>query len=541
MPAISAIVVPRPAYVYLEANLADVSGAVYGCVDRVDCLTGERFQLRPYVSYSTSGCLSLSCGQGIWWDTEAPLDRCLYYCVTAMDADGNIITQPADPLILATFSTVAVASWPPADTGQIFTNTGGAAADYSGTGTRGQHAVTSTGVLRVSSTAMTTANATATVTAFPAAVALTQATEQHLWLRADAAGANGYRARLRFNTAATVDLILESVVAGVATSLGLVSAFSAYAATSGFGVRLQTWGNQISASAWDITGPEPATAMITATSTVHTAAGSVAMSSLRNAGNTNGTVNFQWDNLTVTDVCADAVPAQACTPEVVVPSGGCFRLGDPVRPCHDQIVCLEGGDGCVPGEGIYFGNMSPEQYPDNSGQLLPVNARRPITVSRNRRDVQSALTLVTATFGDRDDVLTLNEPGSPLLWRGPAEYGIPDRYMSVLDVDVERSFSDHREEPRVIGMPHWAVDAPVGPATGVCGTRVTDLCDVYATWDALIAAGLTYADLLRGAAGAPGDVRVDPVTWSEVNAAYANWTALNAGEDDWNDVWRDIG
>lgn len=541
MPAISAIVVPVPGYVYVEANLADVPGAVYGCVDRVDCLTGERFPLRPYVSYSTDGCLSLSCGQAIWWDTEAPLDRCVYYCATALNAAGETITQPSDPLVLDTWTRTLAASWGSADTGQAWTNTGGAAADYSVTGTRGQHSVTSTAVNRVSSITMATPNFVAQVTAYPAAVALTQATEQWLLLRADAAGLNGYKARLRYNTTGLVDLILEEVTAGVPTALGTAAGIAAYIATTGITVKFQVWGNTLNVKAWDSTTPEPGAYQLTATDSVFAAAGTLDLVSLRNAGNTNGTVDMQFDNLSVIDVCVDDVPVEACSEQVVVPSNGCFRLGDPVRPCHDQVVCLEGGDGCVPGEGIYFGAMGTEGYAGNSGQLLPVNARRPIVVSRSRRDTQSVLTVVTATFGDRDDMLLLNEPGSPLLWRGPAEYGIPDRYMSVLDVDVDRGLSDHREEPRVITMPHWAVDAPVGPATGVCGTRVADLCDVYPTWDAMVAAGLTWADLLRGAAGAPGDVRVDPVTWDEVNAAYADWTALNAGETDWDDTWREIG
>lgn len=535
MPSITAVAVPSPGYVYVETDWSDVGSAVSVCVDRVTVATGERFPLRPYVSYSDAGCLDLSCGLGIFWDTEASFDTAYQYCATASDAAGATITTPAPNLLTDTFTRVVAAGWGTADTGQAWTSTGGAAADYSVTGTRGQHAVTSTGVNRVSSVALATPNMVAQVTAFPVAVALTQSTEQWLMLRADATGLNGYKLRLRYNTAGTVDVILERVVAGVATSLGFVLAVATYIATSGFTVKFQAWGSQLAVKAWDFTAPEPAAYQVTATDTTFTTLGTLDLVSLRNVGNTNGTIDMQWDDLTVVDVCAEPVPIEVCTETVTIENDGCFRLGDPVRPCNDRHVCLgEESDCSTEVVGVYFGAMGPERYTDNSGQLLPVNARRPVVVSRNRRDSSSDLTLVTRTFTDRDAVLDLAEPGSPLLWRGPASYGTGDRYMSVLDVDVARSFPDHREQPRVIGMPYSTVDAPVGPSLGVCGARVDDLCDVYDTWDEVVAAGLTYADLLRGLAGT--GVSVALATWTDVNADFASWTALNAGESDWTDV-----
>jgi hypothetical protein len=539
MPAISAAVIPVPGYVYVEGNFSDVGSATHACVERVDCLTGERSPLRPYVSFNTDGCLALSCGQGIWWDTEAPLDRCVYYCATVMNASGEVITQPADPLVKDTFTRTVAAGWGTADTGQAWTITSGLAADHSVNGTRGLHATTVVNSVYEDTINVGTPNATESIQVFIPAVATGAGFDIRLEGRRTDAN-NYYSLLVTFDLAGVVSGQLVKIVAGVQTFFTPVN-FGTYTAGSLWNLSFTYWGSQLSAFWHDATTPAPTSPIVTATDTSLTTGNLGGIRSRRNAGNTNGTVTFQFDNYLVTDVCADSEPIETCSDDVTVPSNGCFRLGDPVRPCHDQVVCLEGGDGCVPGEGIYFGAMGREEYTDNSGQMLPVNARRPIVVSRDRRDVQSELTLVTATFGDRDDVLLLNEPGSPLLWRGPAAYGIPDRYMSVLDVTVDRGLSDHREEPRVISMPHWAVDSPVGPSQGVCGARVADLCDTYATWDAVIAAGLTWTDLLRGAAGGPGDVRFDPVTWSEVNAAYASWNALNAAESDWNDVWREIG
>lgn len=537
MPAIAAIAVPVPGYVYVETDWSDVGTATHVCVDRVDTVTGERFPLRPYVSYSDDGCLALSCGLGIFWDTELSFDTPYQYCATATDAAGTVITTPAPFLATDTFTRVLAASWGSTDTGQAWTNTGGVAADYSVTGTRGQQATSTTGAARVSSIVIGSPNLAVNVTSYPQAVALTQALEHRVWLRADAAGNNGYRVRIRYNTAATVDVVMERVVAGVPTVLTTDLAIAPYNAASGFRILFQAFGNRLGVKVWDVTTPEPVSLTASIVDTVFSAAGTVNLASFRTVGNTNGTVNMQWDDLIVEDTCGVPITLETCSNTVTIANDGCFRLGDPVRPCSDRHVCLGEESECsVEDVGIYFGTMTPGTYADNSGQLLPVNARRPIVVSRERRDSTAQLTLVTRTFDDRDDVLLLNQPGSPLLWRGPASYGTGDPYMSVLDVDLSQSFLDLQEEPRVIRMPFWTVDPPVGPSLGVCGTRVDDLCDVYASWDAMTAAGLTYADLLRGAAGT--GVAVDTANWNEVDADFADWNALNAGETDWNDTWQ---
>jgi hypothetical protein len=537
VPSIVAVPYPTRGHVLVEVNLADVSGAVYACVEAVTGAgtdTEVRRQLHSYVSYNSDGCIALSCGQAIFWDTEVSCDVATQYCVTAINAAGDVITQPADALMSATFSVVAAASWPPADTGQTFTNTGGAAADYSGTGTRGQHAVTSTAVLRVSSAVMTTANAVAQIQSFPTVVAATQPIEQHLWLRADAAGANGYRARVRYNTAGTVDLILERVVAGVATSLGSLLAPFTYIAATGVSVKLQTWGSSIAAKIWEMTTPEPLAYQVTATDTTITSVGLLAASSLRAAGNTNGTVNMQFDNLLVEDVCADLEPVTLCTEEFTLECDGCFRLGDPVRPCNDVRVCLcVGGVECGGTGGLFFAGMSADIYAANSGNLLPVNAKYPIVVSRTRRSAAGQIDIVATSFDERDDLLDLLDPGGPLLWRGPAEFGTGDRYISVGDVPVAPQISDLTIQPRMMPLPFLATKAPLGPTLGVCGSRVKDLCDIYDTWAEMVAAGLTWADLLRGEASTPGS---GLATWNDINADNVDWAALQVAETDWTDV-----
>lgn len=534
MPSIAAVPYPDRGHVLLEINFADVPTATNVCVEATDTVTGTTRQLHPYVSYNSDGCIALSCGQAILWDTEIVCGNATVYCATAVNAAGTAVTVPAPNLLTATFSAVAVASWPPADTGQTWTNTGGGAADYSGTGSRGQHAVTTTAVNRTSAATVTTGNFSAQVTMFPAAVALTQATEQWMMVRANAAGTNGYQARLRYNTAGNVDLVLSRLVAGVPAVLGTALAFTPYIATTGINVKFQAWGSTLNVKAWDFTTPEPAGFTLTATDTVYTVAGTLDLVSLRVAGNTNGTVNMQFDNLLVADVCADPVPVEACTDNVTIACDGCFRLSNPVRPCADIHLCLCadgvecGGDG-----GVFFVAMTPDTRVSNSGSIDPVNDIYPIPVNRRRMKPTSNLTVVPTSFAARDQLIDLLSTGEPLLLRTTAEFGVGNRYLQIGDVAETYQIADMTIQPRIMSLPNAEVRAPVGPSLGVCGARVMDLCDVYATWDAVAAAGLTWADLLRGnASTTPAALE----TWTSVNAENVSWNALQAAQSDWADV-----
>lgn len=239
------------------------------------------------------------------------------------------------------------------------------------------------------------------------------------------------------------------------------------------------------------------------------------------------------------DPCVPCVPVTAQTPELTIGSDGKFRLKDPVRPCRDQVVplCFDqvASVDCLPGSGIFFASMGAESFAANSLTLNPANAEFPIAMSRIRRSVASTLTLVTRTFTDRDALKLITKPGSPLLFQGPPQYGIPDVYMNVGEVDYERGLTDHRVQTRVVDMPFVATARPPGPTQGVCGSRVGDLCDTYPTWQDMQDAGLTWDDLVRGRAGQP-----DPTdgfrTWDDVLAEFADWDDVNDGTRTWTDL-----
>ena len=242
------------------------------------------------------------------------------------------------------------------------------------------------------------------------------------------------------------------------------------------------------------------------------------------------------------DPCAPCVPVTVDTSAdpTSLPSNGAFRLRNPTYPCRDiyMPLCFEqvASPECLPGSGVFFASMDVEEYDANSLLLLPTNARRPISMSRQRRDVASTLTVVTRTFDDRDAVLSLNEPGNPIMIAGPPQYGIKDQYMAVATINVERGLSDHKYPVRVLNLPYVSVAREAGPTNGPCGSRVEDLCDIYETWDDLAADGLTWADLVRGRASLDSGPAIQALrTWDDVQAEFVDWDAVEA-----NGTWQQL-
>lgn len=237
-----------------------------------------------------------------------------------------------------------------------------------------------------------------------------------------------------------------------------------------------------------------------------------------------------------------AVPETACE-TVTVDSDGDFRLRNPLHPCLDVLVgiCNPMIADCETDARVSFASMPEETYSPNTILLQPVNRRYPIPVNSVRRGVEAMLRLIAHDCDARDAVLAANEPGDPLLWQAPALYCTPDRYMSVGVVSDSKISVDHREPFRLMSLPHVQVDRPEGPADGVCGARIADLCDIYTSWSALTIAGLTYTDLLLGEASPNGPGQPVPPegarTWGDVETEFADWLAVeDGGTRDWGEL-----
>lgn len=252
------------------------------------------------------------------------------------------------------------------------------------------------------------------------------------------------------------------------------------------------------------------------------------------------TTLFYVDQIQMTQVVA--VGATACE-TVTVDGDGSFWLKNPLHPCLDiQVgICNPMIEDCETDSRVSFASMPVETYAPNTVLLQPVNRRRPIPVNRIRRDVEAQLRLVAHDCVARDAVLAINEPGDPLLWQAPADYCTPDRYMSVGVLDELKISVDHREDFRLMSLPHVAVDRPEGPADGVCGARIIDLCDIYTSWGAMTIALLSWTDLLLGMASPNGPGQPDPPagarTWDDVETEFVDWDAVQAGGTrDWDEL-----
>jgi hypothetical protein len=187
----------------------------------------------------------------------------------------------------------------------------------------------------------------------------------------------------------------------------------------------------------------------------------------------------------------------------LVPSLGACQLKDPLRPGSNVRVdfSFDPNPLCTPSEGVFFQSMDAEQQAANAATFNVNNQANPVVVSKVRSSVTSTLTLVSRTFPDRDRLDLLLAPGSPLLFQVPDEYGLPDRYLSVVADTKSRVLPDHRQPIRVFTLPFASVSAPGGPMQGTVGARWQDTCNRYASWALVNGAGLTWIQVLDGLAG----------------------------------------
>ena len=226
-------------------------------------------------------------------------------------------------------------------------------------------------------------------------------------------------------------------------------------------------------------------------------------------------------------------------PGEVLASGSDLWLKAPLRPWADQRVVLEipQEPDCLPESAIFFVSMDVETRANRTVVQVVNNRKNPIAMSRIRAGISSSLNLATRRFTDRDAIITLNEEGDVLFFEGPADYAIPDQYISVGDYTVARLTTDHRRQWRLNTLPYTEVDRPAGLAEGILGDRWADLCQKYLTFAAATAAGLTWTSVLLGqATNSPAPA----LNWfySTIPVQYATYTALNAAFPTYTALWQ---
>ncbi|MGN9802072.1 hypothetical protein [Micromonospora sp. L32] len=192
--------------------------------------------------------------------------------------------------------------WGPADSGQVWTTSGGAAGDYSTDGAVGKHSLGSVGVLRASliDTGLNSHRVTADVTC---PVMPTGASISH-WVVVRAADTSNYYAvALTVTTSGAVSLVMYRRQGGALSApLDSASGLPVHTAGTRWRIVFELAGERLRATAWRPAVEFDPGWLVEATDTVLTAGTQVGVMSREETGNTNGTVVISWDSFDVSSI-----------------------------------------------------------------------------------------------------------------------------------------------------------------------------------------------------------------------------------------------
>src|SRR5262245_55772106 len=540
MPSIFATADPVNGRVLLDINFSDVSTAAYVRVLRV-LDNGATTPVRVNtIANSTGDYIRLSGGKALIYDTEAPLDVPLVYTADALTLTGAV-ASPVSGVLLAGVSGTYVSTpdnaalditgdidiradmtmldWTPFTNASVVTKWGAA-------GTRAYLIqIAPDGKLSIiwsnDGTAVNTLTSTVSIPGIDG---------QRLAIRATLDVDNGAGGKTaNFYSAPSINGLWTQIGSSVVSG-GTTSIFS--------GTAVVEIGGHTSGTL-DLF---PAT--IHSVEIRNGIEGTMVANpnfAAQNVGTTSFTdqAGRVW-TLNGTAAIVGGPPAvSAPAPGSVLASGGNLWLKAPLRPWADQRIVLNVPQepDCVPESALFFQAMDTEAR-DSRTQVQVVNNRKnPISMARLRAGISSILSIISRRFVDRDNVIALNADGDPLFFEGPADYGIPDQYMSVANYTVGRLSTDHRRQWRAHAMTYVEVDRPAGLAAGVLGARWDDMCQRYATFGAATAAGVTWTEAMLGLAS---NVPSPQGNWfySTIPVQYATYTALNAAFTSYTALWK---
>ncbi|MET9411267.1 alkaline phosphatase D family protein [Streptomyces sp. NPDC002935] len=199
-----------------------------------------------------------------------------------------------------TFTRTTSNGWGSANSGQAWTSTGGATADYSTNGSVAAHSMTSVNVSRYST--VTAPGPDLDMRADVSTGVLATGGPHYLHLTARWTDANNnYTARLGFTATQTLELVIQKRVGGTQTDLVTVTVPGVHVAATFYTVRFQLDGSSLRAKAWPRSVAEPGRWHATVTDTALTAAGSAGVRTVLSSATTNTLpVTTSYDNFEIT-------------------------------------------------------------------------------------------------------------------------------------------------------------------------------------------------------------------------------------------------
>jgi hypothetical protein len=207
-----------------------------------------------------------------------------------------------DTDILDTFERTVASGWGTADTGQAWSTSGGAAADYNVAAGVGAVALPDTASTRNTFLGSGLFDNEIYAELTVPQLATGAVYEVALLGRQTFGSATYYTLLADMATSGAVNVFIERNLAGVFTTLATTAAAATYTAGARLGFRFRMIGSTILGRIWNITTTaEPSTWTVSATDT-GIASGGAGTRHARSGSNTNVGLVVSWDNFTVTDL-----------------------------------------------------------------------------------------------------------------------------------------------------------------------------------------------------------------------------------------------
>lgn len=383
-----------------------------------------------------------------------------------------------------TFTRTVSIGWDVAESGQLWTTSGGSAADHSVNGTQGLQSYTSVGVFRVATIDLGVTDHLA-VFDITDPVVPTGNLIVHQVLGRISDLSNYYVAGLAIAVGGAATLNLQKRVGGTGSAISSGVSVGTHAAGDTWRVALDVNGSTLLAKAWKpATGSDPGW-QVTATDTSLTSGTQCGVQSRLESGNTNTLpVVIAHDNLVVT------------APETTIYTGSLTPTLDGVwlksvaRPFLNRKVTVF--------------DVSSVERRSRTGVFDVIGRSFPVAVNDVRGSRRWTLYVRTQTLAEADNFDLVLASGDTLLVHVPAGSPVPGGYVTV--GDTSEANSGPLLSRRIFALPCTEVAVPGPDVVGSPGNWQTAL-NTYATWTDVLAAHPTWSSLLE-LIGSPTDVVV---------------------------------
>jgi hypothetical protein len=254
-----------------------------------------------YATTGPSSCsLVLLNPDGIWVP-DNPMSP--YYGLIDQNTPLRVLNRPNDNQLSDSFNRTEASSWGNADSGGAWTNTGGAASDYSvAAASGGRHLHTAAATRHHSQLGLSILRSDQTVKVRVNALSTGAAQSAGLLLRYVSSAASA-RAELQFATSGAITVRLVERAAALDTVVASEDTGLTHSTSTWVWIRVQTFLQAVRVKAWQDGTDEPTTWQLDGTDDATLAAntGTLGLTSIRETGNTNANASIDFDSYSMVD------------------------------------------------------------------------------------------------------------------------------------------------------------------------------------------------------------------------------------------------